>query len=79
MHFSARKNDELLLQHLPVGTNIYGCCAFSYMMPTVWNKVAEDNHNAPSVMSFRKQSKTHYFQIILRSANDCTMSCSEIF
>ena len=53
MHFNTRNNDQLLLQHPPVGTNSYGRRAFSYTTPTVWN--------ASSVMSFRKLLKTYYF------------------
>ena len=35
MHFYTRNNDQLLLQHPPVGTNSNGRRAFSYTAPTV--------------------------------------------
>ena len=54
MHFNTRNNDQLLLQHPPVGTNSYGRRAFSYTAPTVWNKVPDYICSAPSVMSFRR-------------------------
>ena len=50
MYFNTRNSDQLLLQHPPVGTNSYGCRAFSYTAPTVWNKIPEYVRNAPSVM-----------------------------
>ena len=53
MHFNTRNNDQLLLQHPPVGTNSYGRRAFSYTAPTVWNKVPDYIRSAPLVMSFR--------------------------
>ena len=56
MRFNTRNNDQLLLQHPPVGTNSYGRGAFSYTALTVWNKVPGFIRNAPSVMSFRKQN-----------------------
>ena len=58
MHLNTRNNDQLLLQHPPVGTNSYGHRAFSYTAPTVWNKVPDYIRNAPSVMSFVKKTKT---------------------
>ena len=57
MHFSIRNNDQLLLQHPLVGTYSCGCRAFCYTASTVWNKIPDNIHNAPSVMSFRKQLK----------------------
>ena len=52
-HFNTRNNDQLLLQHPPVGTNSYnGRCAFSYTAPRVWNKLPDDIRNATSVMLF---------------------------
>ena len=61
MHFNTQNNDQLLLQHPPVGTNSYGRRAFSYTAPTVWNKFPDCIRNAASVMSPRKQLKTYYF------------------
>ena len=60
-HINIRKNDQLLLQHPPVGTNSYGHRAFRYTAVTVWNIVPDYIRNAPSVMSFRKLRKTYYF------------------
>ena len=39
MHLNTRNNDQLLLLHPSVGTNSYGRRAFSYKVPTVWNKL----------------------------------------
>ena len=57
MHLNTRNNDQLLLQHPSVGTNSYGTCAFSYTVPSVWNKVSYYIRNAPSVISFTKHLK----------------------
>ena len=78
MHFNTRNNDELLLQHPPVGTDSYECCAFSYTVPTVWKKVPDYICNAPSVMSFRKQLKTYYFGHLSRPPDGYVMSCPEV-
>ena len=78
MHYNTRNNDQLLLQHLPVGTNSYGRHAFSYTVPTVWNRIPHSIHNAPSVMSFRKELKKHYFGHLLRPPDGCVMSCPKI-
>ena len=48
MHLDTRNNDQLLLQHPSVGINSYGRCAFSYMAPTVWNKLPYKIRNTPS-------------------------------
>ena len=61
MHLNTQNNDQLLLQHPPVGTNSYGRRAFSYTAPTVWNKVPDYIRSALSVMSFKKHLKTYYF------------------
>ena len=34
--------------------------------------------NAPSVMSFRKQIKTHYFEILSRPPDGCAMFSPDI-
>ena len=78
MHFNTRNNDQLLVQYPPVGTNSYGRRGFSYMAPTVWNKIPDNIHNVPSVMSFRKQLKTYYFDIHSRPPDSSAMSCPEI-
>ena len=82
MYLNTRNNDQLLLQHPPVGTNIYGRHAFNYMVPTVWNKVPDYIYKiyiyAPSVMSFRKQLKTYYFEHLSRPPDSCVMSCPEV-
>ena len=44
------------LQHPSVGTNC-SACAFSYMAPTVWNKLIYCIRNAPSTIAFRKDLK----------------------
>ena len=79
MHFHTRNTDQLLLQHPPVGTNSYGRRAFSYTAPTVWNKIPHSIRIAPSVMSFRKKLKTHYFAHLLSLPDGCVMACLEIF
>ena len=61
MHFNTQNNDQLLLQHLPVGTYSYERRAFSYTAPTVWNEVPDSIRKAPSVMSFRKDLKTLFW------------------
>ena len=78
MHLNTRNNDQLLLQHPPVGTNSYGRRAFSYTAPTVWNKVPDYIRSAPSVMSFRKHLKTYYFGHLLRPPDGRVMSCPEV-
>ena len=78
MHLNTRNNDQLLLQHPPVGTNSYGHRAFSYTVPSVWNKVPDYICNTPSVMSFRKLLKTYYFGHLSRPPDGCVMSCSEV-
>ena len=78
MQFNTRNNDQLLLQHPPVGINSYGRRAFSYTAPTVWNKIPHSIRIAASVMSFRKQLKTHYFAHLVRPPDGCIMACPEI-
>ena len=78
MHFNTQNSDQLLLQHPPVGTNSYGRRAFSYTVPTVWNKVPDYVRNASSVMSFRKPLKTYYFGHLSRPPDDYVMSCQEL-
>ena len=78
VHFNTRNNDQLLLQQLPVGTNSYGCPAFCYMAPTVWNKLPDNIRNAPSILSFRKQLKTYYFDIHSRPPDGCAMSSPKV-
>ena len=78
MHLNTRNNDQLLLQHPPVGTNSYGRRAFSYTAPTVWNKVPDYIRSAPSVMSFRKHLKTYYFGHLSRPPDGRVMSCPEV-
>ena len=78
MNLNTRNNDQLLLQHPPVGTNSYGRRAFSYTAPSVWNKVPDYIRNAPSVMSFRKHLKTYYFRHLSRPPDGCVMSCPEV-
>ena len=62
MPLNTRSNNQLQLQHPPVGSNNYGRRAFSYTAPTVWNMIPYCIRSAPSVMSFRKQLKTYYFK-----------------
>ena len=78
MHFNTGNNDQLLLQHPPVGTNSYGHRAFSYRALTVWNQVPDFIRNAPSVMSFRKQLKTYYFGHLSRPSDGWVMSYPEV-
>ena len=78
MHLNTQNNDQLLLQHPPVGTNSYGRCAFSYTAPSVWNKVPDYIRSAPSVMSFRKHLKTYYFGHLSRPPDGRVMSCLEV-
>ena len=78
MHFNTRNNDQLLIQHLPVGTNNYGRRAFNYMASTVWNEVPDYIANAPSEMSSRKQLKAHYLGHFSRPPNGRVMSCPEV-
>ena len=40
MHFNAPNNDQLLLQHPPIGINSYGH-KICQKVPTVWNKVPD--------------------------------------
>ena len=42
--------------------------------PTVWNQVPDSICNAPSVISFRKDLKTHYFDHLLRPPDGSVMS-----
>ena len=57
-----RYNDGYILEQPSGGKNKFGCRAFSYTAPAVWNKLPSCIRKAPSVMSFRKQLKTHYFK-----------------
>ena len=59
---NTRNNDHLLLQHPPVGKNNYGCRAFSFTAPSIWNKIPLHIRMAPSILSFRKHLKTFYFK-----------------
>ena len=61
MPFNTRSNNQLQLQHPPVGSNNYGPRAFSYTAPSVWNIIPFCIRNPSSLMSFRKQLKTYYF------------------
>ena len=79
MHFKTINNDQLLLQQPPVGTNSYGCRAFSYRAPSVWNKVPDYIHKEPSVMSFRKQLKALYFGHLSRLIVSCLFRTSYRF
>ena len=63
MHVNTRQTDQLVLQHISVSTNSYGLCFQLYTVAPVWNKFPYDIHNAPSVMSLRKQFKTHHLGI----------------
>ena len=78
MLFNTRNNDQLLLQHPPLGINSYGRRALNYTAPTVWNKLPDDICNVPSVMSFRKQLQTHYFEILPIPPVGCVMSFPEV-
>ena len=78
MHFSTRNNDQLLLQHPPVGTHSYGRRTFRFSAPTVWNNLPYDIRNAPSVRSFRKKLKTYYFGILSRPPDGWAMPCLEV-
>ena len=73
MHFNTRNNDQLLLQHPPVATNSYGHRTLNYTVPMVWSKIPHSISIAPSVMSFRKEFKTHYFGHILGPPDGCVM------
>ena len=64
MHLNTRNNDQLLLQHPSVSTN-NGRRAFSYTVPTVWNKLPYKIRNAPSVTLFKKNLK-HYILKLLQ-------------
>ena len=66
MHVNTRQTDQLVLQHISVSTNSYGLCFQLYIVAPVWNKLPYDIHNAPSVMSLRKQFKTHHLGIFQR-------------
>ena len=44
---------------------------------TVWNKIPHSIRIVPSVMSFRKELKTQYFERLLRPTDGCVMSCPD--
>ena len=79
MHLNTRNNDQLLLEHPPVGTNSYGRRAFSYTAPTVWNKLPHKIRYAPSVTLFRKKLKTLYFKTSSRPPDGSALSCPEVY
>ena len=78
MHFITWNNDKLLLWHSPVGTNCYGCRAFSYTAPTVWNKIAHSIRIAPIMMSFRKKNKHTILKVFFRRPDGWDMSSPEV-
>ena len=56
MHLNTPHNDILLLQHPSVGINNWRR-AFTYRVPTFWNKFPYKIYNGQSVIALRKLLK----------------------
>ena len=78
MHAGTRYNDQFLKYPL-AGLNSYGHGTFNYVAPTAWNKLPYCTFNAPSVMSYRKRFKPHYFKISPKPAEGGVLSGSKVY
>ena len=57
-----RSNDKLLLKIPPsLKTNKFEDRAFSFAAPTLWNTLPDNVRNARTLLSFKKDLKTHLF------------------
>ena len=46
---------------VPTVSTIIGSQGFSYASLSIWNEIPVEIHNSPSLTSFKKEFKTHYF------------------
>ena len=58
---SLRSSSSMQLIHGPRTKTRYGDRAFSFIAPTLWNKLPPHIQNAPSIESFKTLLKTHLF------------------
>ena len=58
---SLRSSFSMQLIHGPRTKTRYGDRAFSFIAPTLWNKLPPHIQNAPSIESFKTLLKTHLF------------------
>ena len=57
-----RSSHEKLLKFPKCNLKTFGQRSFSFLAPTVWNSLPSDLRNAPSLSSFKKQTKTYLFR-----------------
>ena len=57
---SLRSSSQFILQVPRVNTD-FGCCAFSSAAPQIWNHIPATIKVSPSLDSFKRHLKTHYF------------------
>lgn len=62
-----RSNDQLLLNVPRCRLSTFGCRAFSYSAPILWNRLPEKCRKASTLTSFKSQLKTYLF----KGAFDC--------
>src|SRR5260221_26907 len=58
-----RSSDKLLLQTIPTKTN-FGSRAFRSAAPSIWNSLPLHVRSADSLLSFKRNLKTHYFSLL---------------